>query len=223
MAAIMMGRTEHQGAALEVAGLSKSFGRRVICRDAALTLGPGESLAVVGPNGSGKSTFVKMLAGLMRPDAGTIHQLVAGKPIKPEEWHGHIGLVSPELALYEELTAIENLAFASAVGGWGKGPTDFEELLNEFGLGGRGDDRVGAYSSGMKQRLKFVAALLKDPALLLLDEPTSNLDEEGCERVWRALERRAPTLILATNVPAEADRIGRKFMMGPGGGMVPHD
>ncbi|HUU45469.1 MAG TPA: ABC transporter ATP-binding protein [Acidobacteriota bacterium] len=216
----MTDQAQHQLATLEISSLSKAFGRRVICRDATLILAAGESLAVVGPNGSGKSTFIKMLAGLLRPDAGTIHQRVSGAVVKPEEWYRHVGLVSPELALYEELTAIENLRFASTVGGWGKGSADFEALLDEFGLSGRGDDRVGAYSSGMKQRLKFVAALLKDPSLLLLDEPTSNLDEEGCERVWRALARRTTTLVLATNVPAEADRIARKFLMGPGGGMV---
>jgi heme exporter protein A len=195
-------------------GLSKAFGKRIICKDANIQLGTGASLAVVGPNGSGKSTLVKIVAGLMRADSGTITYTLGDSTVEPREWHQHLGLVSPELALYEELTGSENLEFADRVGGWGKSPDDYAAVLDEVGLGGRGKDMVSTYSSGMKQRLKYAAAFLKDPALLLLDEPTANLDEEGVARVWASLERRTVALIIATNEPREAERAQSRFVVG---------
>jgi len=199
---------------LIIDNVSKSFGPHLICRNITCELAIGQSLAVIGPNGSGKSTMVKMIAGLVRPDSGRIRHLLDGFPIKPEYWHRHVGLVSPELALYEELTARENLAFANQVGGWERSRRDFDDLLAEFGLKGRGDDRVSTYSSGMKQRLKLAAALLKEPRLLLLDEPTITLDVDGTARVWAALARRQTALIIATNDPEEAGRAEARLAMG---------
>lgn len=210
----MVGEQPHTSFALQIEGLSKSFGKRVICRGAALRLATGESLAVVGPNGSGKSTLVKIVAGLMRPDAGTITHSFGSSEIKREVWHRHIGLVSPELALYEELSGTENLDFGNRVGGWGKMAADYAAALDEVGLGGRGNDLVSTYSSGMKQRLKYAAAFLKDPALLVLDEPTANLDEDGVARVWSSLARRTLALIIATNEPSEAERAQSRFVVG---------
>ncbi|MEW5700708.1 MAG: ABC transporter ATP-binding protein [Candidatus Zixiibacteriota bacterium] len=200
--------------ALDLGHLSKSFGRRVICRDVTIELATGGSLAIVGPNGSGKSTMVKMIAGLTRPDAGTVHHRIDGQPVNSREWHRHTSLVSPELALYEELTALENLDFANRVGKWRRQRSDLIDTLDEFGLGGRGDDRVATYSSGMKQRLKLAAALLKQPLLLLLDEPTTTLDVDGSERVWAALARRQTALVIATNDPDEAQRAQERLVMG---------
>ena len=194
--------------------LSKAFGRRIICKNADIRLGTGESLAVVGPNGSGKSTLVKIIAGLMRADSGKIVHTIGERAIEPGEWHRHIGLVSPELALYEELTGAENLEFANRVGGWGKSGEDYAAVLDEVGLGERGGDLVATYSSGMKQRLKYAAAFLKDPLLLLLDEPSANLDEEGVARVWASLERRTVALVIATNEPGEAERAQSRFIAG---------
>ncbi|MEW5875979.1 MAG: ABC transporter ATP-binding protein [Candidatus Zixiibacteriota bacterium] len=195
-------------------GLSKAFGRRVICRHAAFSVASGESLAIIGPNGSGKSTIVRMLAGLSRPDSGTVAYALDGGELKRESWHRVIGLVSPELALYEELTGRENLDFGNRVGGWGKTSSDYDVVLEEIGLGGRGNDLVSAYSSGMKQRLKYAAAFLKDPMLLFLDEPTANLDEDGSRRVWEAVARRRVALVIATNEPEEAERAGSRFVAG---------
>jgi heme exporter protein A len=199
---------------LTIDGLTKAFGKRIICREASLTLGTGHSLAVVGPNGSGKSTMVRMIAGLTRADSGTITHAFADDAVEQGLWHRHISLVSPELALYEELSGFENLEFANRVGGWGKSHDDYRAVLDEVGLVGRGDDIVGTYSSGMKQRLKYAAAFLKDPALLLLDEPTANLDEDGGARVWAALERRSVALVIATNEPEEAERGESRFTVG---------
>ena len=202
---------------LRVEGLGKSFGRRTICQSVTLELAPGQSIAVVGPNGSGKSTFVKILAGLVRPDRGTVAYVVNGVEIKAGERYRHLGLVSPELALYEELSANENLRFAADVMGLAVTEQEIDGLMDEFGLLGRGRDYVGTYSSGMRHRLKFVAALLKEPQLLLLDEPTVMLDDDGSARVWQALSRRTLALVIATNDTAEAKRAERQVLMGDGG------
>lgn len=204
---------------LSLQGISKAFGKRVICRRASFELDLGHWIAIVGPNGSGKSTLVKMIAGLMRPDHGRIAHFALGLPLKPDQGYRHIGLVSPELALYEELTALENMEFGNQVGDWNRQPEEFEGCLEEMGLGGRGHDYLNAYSSGMKQRMKFVLAFLKNPTLLLLDEPTANLDPEGADRVWAALDRRQTTVVIATNDASEAARAPRQFVMGPQGGM----
>lgn len=202
---------------LQVENVSKAFGRRTICRTVNLELATGESIAVVGPNGSGKSTFVKMLAGLIRPDRGKISYRLNGTEIKQENRYQHLGLVSPELALYEELTGNENLRFAAKVMGLAASNREIDGLMDEFGLLGRGDDFVGTYSSGMKHRLKFAAALLKKPPLLLLDEPTVMLDDDGTARVWHAMSQRRLTLVIATNDSEEAKRAERQVTMGVAG------
>jgi heme exporter protein A len=199
---------------LDCQDLTKAFGNRVICKGAGMTVSSEQSLAIIGPNGSGKSTIVRMLAGLLRPDSGSITHALDGKELKREEWFRHIGLVSPELALYEELTGRENLDFGNRVGAWGESPADYDAVLEEVGLGGRGNDLVSAYSSGMKQRLKYAAAFLKDPLLLFLVEPTANLDEDGVRRVWDAVARRRLALVIATNEPEEAERAGSRFVAG---------
>jgi heme exporter protein A len=202
---------------LAIEQVSKAFGRRAICRDVTLELETGQSIAVVGPNGSGKSTFVKIIAGLIRPDRGRIMYRLNGAEIKTDDRYRHLGLVSPELALYEELSAYENLQFAAAVLGLSTTRETLDGLLDEFGILGRGDDFVGTYSSGMKHRLKFAAALLKNPPLLLLDEPTVMLDDDGTARVWQALARRHLALVIATNDSQEAARADRQVRMGADG------
>ena len=202
--------------ALAVSGLSKAFGRRRICANITFDLHPGERLAVVGPNGSGKSTFLKMLCGLLRADNGTICYSHGGKKIAGDRWHEHVGLVAPDLALYDELTALENVRFLNDIGGWGKSENELTRLLHSVGLAERGHDLLGTFSSGMKQRLKYAAALIKSPALLLLDEPTTNLDESGVALFHKIIQdqRSAGICVVATNDPQEAGLAERQISMG---------
>ncbi len=118
-------------------------------------------------------------------------------------------MVSPDLTVYDEMSAIENLRFFAQVRGLGAGPELAKSLLDRFGLGGRGRDLVGAYSSGMKQRLKYAFALMHDPPLLLLDEPTANLDERGIALVHDTIAqaRLSKCIVIATNEPEEV-RLG---------------
>ncbi len=212
----MSNADRRQEFSLQLEGVSRRFGPRIICADVSLSLQQGDCLAVVGPNGSGKSTFLKMLGGLLRPDSGTISYFNQGQTVRREHWFSYVSLVAPDLALYAELTARENLTFFNKIGGWGKSGDDLLTLIDDLGLGGRADDLVGTFSSGMKQRLKYAAALVKDPPLLLLDEPTSNFDEAGRAIFIKILNQCRSTgiVVIATNDAQEAEFAGQQVVMG---------
>ncbi len=200
--------------ALAVRDLAKSYGRRGVFRGVSFDLQRGQSLAVTGRNGSGKSTLIRILCGLLRPSHGTVAYRVGDRPATERERRALIGLVAPDLILYEELSALENLRFFARVRGLHRSSDALEALLAEVGLEGRGSDRVGTFSSGMRQRLKYAYALLHRPPILFLDEPTANLDEAGIAFVRRAIaaQRAAGILVVATNDREElqyGDRILR--------------
>jgi heme exporter protein A len=190
---------------LHVHGLAASYGARTVFADLSLELGAGEVLVVSGANGSGKSTFLRLLAGLQQPTAGAASYEYAGRAWQPRDAGPLIGWVAPDLALYRELTARENLRFFAAVRRLRIAESAIDELLEQVGLGGRGDDRVSAYSSGMAQRLRYAYALIHRPPVLLLDEPTVTLDTRGAEVVDRVIERqrRGGIVVVATNDPRE--------------------
>ena len=151
-----------------------------------------------------------MIAGLLVPDAGTIEVRLDNVLLDSEVRRDILGYVAPDLSLYRELTGAENLRFFAEARGVELPRADLIELLTEVGLKGRGRDFVGAYSSGMRQRLKYAFALLSKPPLLLLDEPTANLDSEGFEMVERVIRRQIAGVengltIVATNEPRETD------------------
>lgn len=208
--------TSADGLILVVENVAKAFGRRRICRDVSLELKTGDCLAVVGPNGSGKTTFLRLLCGLLRPDRGTIFYLSGGQSFRRNSWYRFVGLVAADLALYDELTARENLRFVNKVGGWGRSETDLMSLLEDVELADRSGDLLAEFSSGMKQRMKYAAALVKSPPLLLLDEPTANLDESGIAIFHEVVKRQHAVgiCILATNDPQEAELAERQIVMG---------
>ena len=170
-----------------------------------LTLRRGETLVVAGSNGSGKSTLLRLLCGLQRPTAGDIAYQIGSRRLLPAEARDLVGWVAPDLQLYRELTALENLQFFAEVRGLRRTPAELEALLDRVGLGGRGGDLLAAYSSGMGQRLRYAYALLHHPPVLLLDEPTLTLDERGAAVVERIVhaQRERGMLVIATNDPRE--------------------
>jgi ABC-2 type transport system ATP-binding protein len=169
--------------ALSVTGLTKRYGARTAVDGLDLELPTGVVAGFVGPNGAGKTTTMAMLLGLVRPSAGT--GTVLGEPItEPAAYLHRVGALIEAPAFYPSLTGAENLAVLATVGGHDPGP--IPSLLERVGLGGRGDDRYRSYSLGMKQRLGIAAALLGDPDLLILDEPSNGLDPQGV-REMRAL------------------------------------
>jgi heme exporter protein A len=190
---------------LDLQEVAAGYGARRVLAGVSLVLRRGEVLVVAGHNGSGKSTLLRLIAGLQQPTAGHISFLVRGQRLRPDQGRDLVGWVAPDLQLYRELTALENLAFFAEVRGLRRRRADLETLLGEVGLGGRGDDLLAAYSSGMAQRLRYAYALLHRPPLLLLDEPTVTLDERGAALVERvvAAQRERGLVVIATNDPRE--------------------
>jgi len=181
--------------------VNKTFGRRLIFKNLNFKIENEGILGISGANGSGKSTLVKIIAGINSPSSGKIIHKENEKEIISEKLHNHIGFVSPYLVLYEEFSAWENLQYFAQIRRVKFEKEKIENLLNEFLLFIRKDDLVKTYSSGMKQRLKFIFALMHSPKLLILDEPTSNLDEEGKESVYRIVENEGKSniVIIASN------------------------
>lgn len=181
--------------------LSKLFGRRLIFKDINFSWEDKGIFGISGPNGSGKSTLVKIVAGLIAASSGKmIHKNSSGEII-PEKLHNYIGFVSPYLVLYEEFSAWENLKIFAEIRGVSFDEKQVLYYLNQFLLENRKDDLVKTYSSGMKQRLKFVFALMHSPDVLIFDEPTSNLDEDGKKVVYDIVRNEGQNriVIIASN------------------------
>lgn len=190
---------------LEVKNLGKWFGRRKVFDAINFSLKEKNSLVVTGKNGSGKTTLLKILCGLIRPTKGGVVISFNGKNLTRDESKNLLGLVMPDLELYGELTALENLVLLSRIQGLYLDKDELKEKIARVGLGKREDDLVFSFSSGMKQRLKYAFALLNSPKILVLDEPTANLDEEGISLVDQmiSLQKERGILILATNEKAD--------------------
>jgi heme exporter protein A len=190
---------------IDIHNLAATYGARHVFADVNLTLHQGEILVVAGHNGSGKSTLLRLLSGLQRPTQGQIIYHINNTRFSAEAAQSYVGWVAPDLQLYRELTALENLRFFAQVRGIQRSQADLEALLERVELRGRGHDLVGAYSSGMTQRLRYAFALLHDPAILLLDEPTATLDVQGADLVERIVQeqRNKCIIVVATNDPRE--------------------
>jgi len=157
--------------------------------------------AVTGANGSGKSTLLRIVAGLLRPTGGTCRLAIDGAAITVGQCRERVGFASPDLSFYDELSVEENLKFAAEARGLRDVLRSVGETLDLIGLGSRAPERVATLSSGMKQRLRLGFALLHQPAVLLLDEPGSHLDEPGRTLVRTTIERhrRSGLVVFATN------------------------
>jgi heme exporter protein A len=162
-------------------------------------------VAVTGANGSGKSTLLRILAGLLSPTDGGLEVVRDGRAIAAAERRRHVGLASPELAFYPEFTAFENLAFAAEAHGLTEPGHAARAALDRIGLLPRAHDRVGALSSGMKQRLRLAFAILHRPPVLLFDEPGAHMDEDGrgVMEAFVAEHARTGLVLIATNEERE--------------------
>jgi len=188
------------------------YGSLLLFRRLSFELRGGESLAVTGANGAGKSTLLRILAGVLAPKAGTVTLTVDGAAVPSERHPTRVGLVAPALGLYDGLTARENLAFLGRVRRLTDAGRRIETELARVGLADRADDPVSTFSSGMRQRVKYAAALLAAPPLLLLDEPAANLDAAGREMVETVVadqQTGGGMVVVATNRADEAARHDR--------------
>lgn len=193
--------------------ISKSFNGRRVLSEINFEIASGESLAITGPNGSGKTTLIKIICGLIAPSTGQIQFYSHKKLLTRDELYNRIGLVGPYLQLYNYLTAWENIQFFSRIRGIEPDTDYFLQLMDRLGLRGREADELRTYSSGMLQRMKYVIALLHQPEVLILDEPTANVDEEGSRVIYQIMEMQMSTkiLILATNEPEEV-KFGKRHV-----------
>ena len=184
---------------LEINNLRKNFDRKTIFRDLNFSLSNRDSMAITGRNGSGKSTLIKILANVLVQTSGSIGLNINNKVIERGDYCKYVGLVSPYLNLYDEFSGYENLHFVTRVRGISADYID--PVLEKVGLYERRHDHVKIYSSGMKQRLKIAFSIIHQPQILLLDEPTSNLDAQGIETIDRISDeyKKNFILIIATN------------------------
>ena len=190
---------------VEAVSLNKVFGRRLIFNNINFKFENNGIFGISGPNGSGKSTLIKIIAGIISPSSGKIIHSSNAETVIPEKLHNYIGFVSPYLVLYDEFSAWENLNYFAEIRDVPFDSDKVNFLLDRFLLLNRKDDFVKTYSSGMKQRLKFIFALMHSPRLLLLDEPTSNLDAEGKEKVYSLLKKESDSSIIIIASNEESD------------------
>ncbi len=192
---------------VEALELNKSFGRRLIFNDLQFRFDKSGVYGISGPNGSGKSTLVKIIAGILGASKGKIVHKMNDQEIAEELLHDHIGFVSPYLVLYEEFSTYENLKLFAEIRGVKFNKERVDYLLNKFLLYKRKDDLLKTYSSGMKQRVKFIFALMHSPQLIILDEPTSNLDDEGKNSVYELVreEGQKNIVLIASNEKSDLE------------------
>lgn len=213
---------------LEVTGLHKRYGDLVAVHEVSFTARPGEMVGLLGPNGAGKTTTVSMIAGLLAPDRGEVR--IAGSTIRGETdaVKRKMGLVPQELALHDEISARENLTLFGALYGMRGAALEsaMAEALEITGLADRAKDRVGTFSGGMKRRLNLAAALLHDPQILLLDEPTVGVDPQSRNAIFSNLEelkRRGKTLVYTTHYMEEAERLCDRIIIVDHGKVIAND
>ncbi len=169
---------------------------------------------ITGPNGSGKSTLIRIIAGLSRPSRGSIFWSPShGEKIPPGK-RNLIGYIAPDLKLYGELTAIENLEFFSSVRGIELTSKKIKKHLEKMGLGNALKYRVSEFSSGMEQRLKLAFATIHNPRILFLDEPGTNLDKNGNDLIGEVISEQLKkgTVVLATNDDREVQQYGQNIL-----------
>lgn len=198
---------------LIVANLKKTFNRRLVFERLSFEIRSGERLIITGKNGSGKSTLMKILAGVLTETAGSFQYILNDKKIDRENIYQIVGLVSPYLVLYDEFTAFENLELFARIRNIKINDDEIDQVLKRVGLFDRRNDLVRTYSSGMKQRIKYASAILHNPLVLLLDEPTSNLDLEGKNFVDELVENfRSDGIVLVATNESQDFKYGQKVI-----------
>jgi ABC-2 type transport system ATP-binding protein len=195
---------------LDIKNLTKTFGSVRAVDGLSLEIREGEIFGLLGPNGAGKTTTVNMAVGLLRPDTGSV-TLRGGSPADPAV-RTHIGVAPQALAIYEDLSGEENLRFFGTIQGLGGGrlAERVAWVLEFVGLTERRRDRVKTYSGGMKRRLNLAVALVHDPSLLLLDEPTVGVDPQSRNAIFdriSTLRDEGRTVVYTTHYMEEAQRL----------------
>ena len=195
--------------AIDVSDLSKSFGGRSVVQNISLKVEQGHICGFLGPNGSGKTTSLRMLCGLLTPDSGHGQVLGLEFPREAAAIKRQTGYMTQRFSLYEDLTIEENLAFIARVYSLDRVSKRVDETLEKLGLTNRRKQLAGQLSGGWKQRLALAAAVMHEPKLLLLDEPTAGVDPQARRDFWDEIHRLADeglTVLVSTHYMDEAER-----------------
>jgi len=202
-----------------LSGVSRRFGRQLAVSDVDLTLRAGECVGLVGHNGAGKTTMMKLMLGLLRPNAGTV-RVLGDDPAASASARdrGRVGYLPENVALYPSMTGAETLAFYARLKG--EPVSRNAALIEKVGISGAARRRVGTYSKGMRQRLGLAQALLGEPRVLLLDEPTTGLDpalRQHFYEILRELRGQGAMVLLSTHALAELEgQVDRVVVMNQG-------
>jgi ABC-2 type transport system ATP-binding protein len=194
-----------QTATLAACSLTKRYGDRTAISNVSFELAPGELVAIIGPNGAGKTTLLSILAGIQQPSEGEVSTAAR-----------EIGWVPQQPALYSKLSVAENLRLFARLEKVADPDAAVARMLAEADLEDRADDEVGRLSGGNRQRVNIAIGLLNEPAVLLLDEPSSSLDPRQRERLWSfigGLAGRGTTVAYSTHNVAEAERYGDRVLV----------
>jgi len=196
---------------VDLTGVSKRFGHVQAVRDVSLQIEPGEIVAILGPNGAGKTSTIDVILGLSTPNAGQVS--VYGMTPRQAISRGLVSAVMQTGGLLKDLTVRETVEYTASLFAQSKSP---DEVLSRAGITGIADRRVGKCSGGEQQRLRFAMALMSDPELLVLDEPTTGMDVEGRRTFWTAIRQDAElgrTVLFATHYLEEADAYADRIVL----------
>lgn len=202
---------------IETEGLTKHYGEFVAVEDVDLAVARGEVFGVLGPNGAGKTTTILMLLGLTEPTAGRVRVLGLDPVRRPLSVKARVGYMPERVGFYDDLTAREHLIYIAKLNGVPRNEahTRIEDALTEVGLGGAMDKQIDAFSRGMRQRLGVAEVLIKQPDLIIMDEPTQGLDPDGAREFLKTilrLKEQGITILLSSHllfqVQSVCDRVG---------------
>jgi ABC-2 type transport system ATP-binding protein len=198
--------------AVEVNNVRKTFGSREAVKGVSFTIGKGEIFGLLGPNGAGKSTTINMMCGYLEPTAGDtrIEGLAISK--EPRKVKRTLGVVPQEIALYKDLTSMENLGFFGEIYGLSARERKMraEEVLHFVGLYERRDEPVKNFSGGMQRRINMAVAMIHQPTFLMMDEPTVGVDPQSRENIFDTIEKlrdQGTTILYTTHYMEEAERM----------------
>jgi ABC-2 type transport system ATP-binding protein len=198
--------------AIDVEGLTKSFGHRTVVRNLSMRVKRGEIYGFLGPNGSGKTTTIRMLCGLLTPDEGRGTCLGYDIRTQADEIKRHVGYMTQRFSLYQDLSVRENLEFVARLYRLRPVEEYVGRTLDDLGLSSRRNQLAGTLSGGWKQRLALAACIMHEPRLLLLDEPTAGVDPKARREFWDEIHRLARgglTVLVSTHYMDEAERCHR--------------
>jgi ABC-2 type transport system ATP-binding protein len=209
------------GSAITLEKVNKILGRREVLKSVSFTVEPGDIFGYLGPNGAGKTTTIRIILGLFKPDAGKVSLL--GQDVTVDETRKHVGFVLESDGLYDNMSGYENIAYYAQVYGVPKEAATTDRVIGLVGLADRARDRVSAYSKGMRQRLALARAMVHNPDILILDEPTAGVDPSGQIEVRQIIldmaHKEGKTVFLSSHNLDEVQRICNRIALIDRGGI----